>query len=182
MTKTQKSLRFEDEAYNGVLRLQKRGETFTAAVNRVLLVGISTLEAESQAKYNVTQNEVQTTPDESQSKYNDIHAERYIKRLEDENARLIAEHEKDREAIAEKDKQIAEALSKSHELALQSNYLARISQEGKSLPATTTGEEITVVMEDEEITQETTETPAKVETAAPVEQPKKRGFWARLWE
>ena len=175
MAKPQRSLRFEDEVQDGVSRFQKNGETFTAAVNRILLVGIRTLEAESQAKHDKAQFEAQTKPDEPQTNYNETQAERYIKFLEEENARLIAEHEADRAVIAE-------ALSKAQELALQSNYLARITHEGKSLPATTPGEEITVVMQGDETEQETTEAPAKVETAAPVEQPKKRGFWARLWE
>lgn len=177
--KPQKSIRFDKEANDGVLRVQLPNETFTAAVNRVLLAGVAAIERETQANPNESQfetrkgsNEPQTNPNESQAG-NDTTA-RYIHFLEDENARLVA-------SIAEKDKQIYEALTRAQELASQSNAVALAAQERKQIPATTTGEEITVVMDGEETTQEPTdEAPAQVET--PVEQPKKRGFWARLWE
>ena len=183
--KPQRSIRFEDEAYNGVLRVQLPNENFTATVNRVLLVGVNAIERETQAKPEEFKFEAQTKPDVTQAGYDGAMA-RYVQRLEDENARLIAEHEADRAAIAEKDKQLAQALSKSFELAEQANVLARISHE-KALPATTTGDEIAVVMDGEQIAQETTgeptqeqtdEAPAQVET--PVEQPKKPSLWERI--
>lgn len=179
--KPQRSIRFEDEAFNGVLRVKLPDENFTATVNRVLLVGVNAIERETQEKPDNTKNEAQTNPNESQTGYDGAIAQ-YIQRLEDENARLIAEHEADRAAIADKDKQLARALDKSLELAEQANVLARISHE-KSLPATTTGDEIAVVMDGEQIAQEPTdETPAQVNNAAPMEEPRKRSFWARLWE
>ena len=182
MGKVQKSVRFENEAVDGVIRVSEPGENFTTAVNRVLLVGIQFLENESQF---VTQ----TYPDVSQSNYSESQAERYIKRLEEDNARLIAEHEKDREAIAEKDKLIADTLSKTQELTAQSNHIALIAQELKRIPATTTGEEITVVMTGEEVTEEPTtepvdEEPVKDEPAEPAQveavEPEQRGFLATL--
>lgn len=184
--KPQRSIRFEDEAYNGVLRVRKQDETFTATVNRVLLVGIAAIEVETQAKHHVTQGETRSgysgthaKPSETQNE-NDATA-RYVRRLENENARLIAEHEADRAAIAEKDRQISEALTRTQDLAAQSNAVALAAQERKKIPAKATGGEI-VVMGGEEIAQETTdEAPAQVESAEPVEQPKKRGFWSRFW-
>ena len=182
MGKTQKSVRFENEAVDGVIRVSEPGENFTTAVNRVLLVGIQFLENESQF---VTQ----TYPDVSQSNYSESQAERYIKRLEEENARLVAEHEADRAAIAEKDKLIAETLSKAQELTAQSNHIALIAQELKQIPATTTGEEITVIMTGEETTEEATmetvdEEPMKDEPAEPAQveavEPEQRGIWATV--
>lgn len=170
VAKPQRSIRFDNEAYNGLLRVQLPNENFTATVNRVLIAGVDAIERELQQKPDEAQNETQTNPDEMQTGHDDP-LSRYIQRLEDENARLIAEHEADRAAIAEKDKQIAQALSKSFELTEQANVLARITHE-KTLPATTAGEEITVVMNDEETTQE---------PPAPVEEPKKNSFWSRLW-
>lgn len=179
--KPQRSIRFEDEAFNGVVRVQLPDETFTATVNRVLLVGVDAIERETQAKPSKAQFEAQTKPDETQEGYGA--AARYIQRLEDENARLVAEHEADRAAIAEKDRQLYEALNRAHELASQSNTIALAAQERKRIPATTTGEEITVVMDGEEIAQEAEdEAPAQADSGSPVEEPKKRSFWARFWE
>lgn len=183
--KPQRSIRFEDEAFNGVLRVQLPDETFTATVNRVLLVGVDAIESETQAKPDKTQFETQTSGNETQTKPSETQAAndttaRYIQHLEDENARLVAN-------IAEKDKQIFEALTRAHELASQSNAVALAAQERKQIPATTAGEEITVVMDGEEIAQETTdeptqettdEAPAQVET--PVEEPRKRSLWERI--
>lgn len=180
--KPQRSIRFDDEAYNGVLRVQLPDENFTATVNRVLIAGVGAIESETQAKREEAKSETQAGRDETQVGYDERDA-RYIKRLEEENARLIAEHEADRAAIAIKDKQIAEALTRAHDLASQSNAVALAAQERKQIPATTTGGEITVVMDGEPTAQETAhEAPAQAESAEPVEEPKKRGLWARLWE
>lgn len=183
--KPQRSVRFDNEAYDGVLRVRQPDENFTAAVNRVLLVGIKAIEGESQTKYGESQNEAQAGHGATQTKYSDG-LQLYIKRLEDENARLIAEHEADRAAIAGKDAEIAEALHRAHDLAEQSNYVALSAHESKRIPATTTGGEITVIT-GEEVTEETAdEEPAKseeqpVEEKPVEEQEERRGWFSRLF-
>lgn len=183
--KPQRSIRFDNEAYNGLLRVQLPNENFTATVNRVLLAGVDAIERELRQKPDEAQNEAQANPNETQTGHDDP-LTRYIKTLEEHNKYLIAEHEADRAAIAEKDKQIAQALNKSFELAEQANVLARITHE-KALPATTTGDEIAVVMDGEQIAQETTDKPTQEQTdeapeqvETPVEQPKKRSLWERI--
>lgn len=171
----QRSIRFDNEAYNGVLRVQLPGENFTDTINRVLLVGIDVIERELQRKPDEAKNEAQTNPDETQTNHSaaqDENTARYIQRLEDENARLLAEHEADRAVIAQ-------ALERAQELAAQSNHLAMMAQDVKQIPATTTGREITVVMD--EIAEEPTEE-QQAQDAEPVEKPRKRGLFSWLWE
>lgn len=175
VAKPQRSIRFDNEAYNGLLRVQLPDENFTATVNRVLLVGVDAIERESRKEPDEAQNEAQANPNESQTGHDDP-LSRYIQRLEDENARLMAEHEADRAAIAEKDKQIYEALARAQELASQSNAVALAAQDAKRIPATTAGEEITVVMNDEETTQEPTD---EEQAEKPVEEQDGRGWFAR---
>lgn len=128
--KVHKSLRLDKNLVERVERLKRDGESFSNAVERVLIVGCDSAE-------NVTRNEVaehaantgvpQGEHDESTRKY--------ITLLETENARLTAEHEADRAAIADKDEQIAAALSKAHDLAEQAHVLTGRAQELGALPS-----------------------------------------------
>lgn len=127
--KVHKSLRIDNDLIERVEKLKEENEALSNAICRVLYVGCETLEcstAESTAEHDVAQRE----HDESTRKL--------IERLEADIERLTAEHEADRAAIADKDKQIAAALEKAHELADQSHVLIGMTQEAKKLP---TGEE-----------------------------------------
>lgn len=177
VAKPQRSIRFDNEAYNGLMRVQLPNENFTATVNRVLLAGVDAIERELQQKPDEAQNEAQANPNEAQTGHDDP-LTRYIKTLEKHNDFLLAEHEADRAAIAEKDKQLARALDKALELAEQANVLARISQE-RTLPATT-ADEIAVVMDGEQIAQEPAQESTDEEQAEkPVEEQDGRGWFAR---
>lgn len=171
--KAHRSLRFDNDVLDGVMRLKEPDETFTHVVNRLLAVGIRATDSGTQAHAKKHESQHKSTQQNTETKHEEI-TERYLKYLEDENARLVAN-------IAEKDKQLAQALDKSLELAEQANVLARISQE-RTLPATT-ADEIAVVMDGEQIAQETTdETPVeKEQPAEPEKEPDNRGFWARLF-
>lgn len=177
--KPQRSLRFEQEAYDGIIRLKQPNETFTATVNRLLLVGIDKVEGEIQAKREARQGVAQEGHDETQTTH-DEGAARYVELLEAENARLIAEHEKDLERIARKDEQIAEALSRAHDLAAQSNHIAMLAHDVGRIPASTTAQEITVVTTDEN---DDTEDDTKGETQESAEPAKeeKRGWFSRMF-
>ena len=135
--KVHKSLRFDNDLVERVERLKREGEPFSNAVERVLGVGCDTLE-------NVARNEtvehagaraaIQAEHDENTQKIIDL--------LEKDNARLVAEHEADRAAIADKDKQIAAALAKAHDLAEQAHVLTGRAQEAGQLPASEEGGEV----------------------------------------
>lgn len=176
--KAHRSLRFDNDVLDDVMRLKEPDETFTHAVNRLLAVGIRATDSGTQA--HAEKHETQHKNTETEHEENTA---RYVKFLEEFNDRLIAEHEADRAVIAEKDKQIYEALTRAQELASQSNAVALAAQDAKRIPVTTAGEEITVVMDDEEIAQEPTEeTPVEEEQPAePEKEPDTRGFWARFF-
>lgn len=173
--KAHRSLRFDNDVLDGVMRLKEPDETFTHAVNRLLAVGIRATDSGTQEHA-----EKHETPHKGTETEHEEHTAQYVKFLEEFNARLVAEHEADRAIIAEKDKQLSKTLDKALELAEQANVLARISQE-KALPATT-ADEIAVVMDGEQIAQETAdETPVEEKAAEPEKEPDTRGFWARFF-
>lgn len=176
--KAHRSLRFDNDVLDGVMRLKEPDETFTHVVNRLLEVGIRATDSGTQAHA-----EKHETPHKDTETEHEEHTAQYVKFLEEFTDRLIAEHEADRAAIAEKDRQIYEALTRAQELASQSNAVALAAQDAKRIPVTTAGEEITVVMNDEEIAQEPTEeTPVEEEQPAePEKEPDTRGFWARFF-
>ena len=121
--KVHKSLRFESSLVARVELLRQPDENFKDAVNRILEVGARVLE-------NGTQTETAAYAEakaKAQAEYDEKN-EKIISLLEAENARLLADHEADRAAIAEKDRQIAAALEKAHDLADQSHVLIGMTQ------------------------------------------------------
>lgn len=127
--KVHKSLRIESDLIERVEKQREQDEPLSNAICRVLLVGCETLEGvtrEDKAAHAVAQERAQAEYDEKN--------EKIITLLENENARLITEHENDLRRIEEKDKQLAAALEKAHELADQSHVLIGMSQETKRLP------------------------------------------------
>ena len=128
--KVHKSLRLEKDLIERVSALRGDGEALSNAMERIMAVGCETLErgtGESTAEHAVAQPVAQPEHDEITA--------RLIGTLEAENARLTAEHEADKAAIAEKDAQIAAALEKAHELAEQAHVLVGMAQKAEALPA-----------------------------------------------
>lgn len=153
--KVHKSIRFDYALYERVENLRLPDENFTDAINRILEAGVCALDsarkldtnglyentanAEAHAK---AQSELQVEHDENTKKI--------ITMLEEENARLIAEHEADRVALADKDALIAEALHKAHELTENSQVLVGISHEAKRIEAG--GDVVEIVPSDRPLT------------------------------
>ena len=124
--KVHKSLRIDKSLVERIERLERDGEPFSSAIERVLIVGCDFLERgtnEPQQEHGVAQAE------------HDENTARLIATLEREAERLRAEHEADRAAMAEKDEQIARALEKAHELAEQAHVLIGMGQKAEALPA-----------------------------------------------
>ena len=135
--KVHKTLRLDEGLVNRITSLGKEGEAFSNTVNRVLAVGCDTLE-------NVTRS-VDLEHAEMMAEHraeHDENTQKIIDLLEKENARLAADHEADRKAMAEKDKQLAAALEKAHELADQAHVLLGMTQESKNLPSSDEGGEV----------------------------------------
>ena len=127
--KVHKSLRLDDSLVKRVEALRNDNEPLSNAMARVMGVGCDTLE-------NVARNEA-VMNSEAMAAYkaeHDENTQKIIALLETENARLAAEHEADRKAIAEKDEQIAAALAKAHDLAEQAHVLTGRAQEAGQLP------------------------------------------------
>lgn len=150
--KVHKSIRFDYALFERVESLRLPDENFTEAINRILEAGVCALDSArnqdtsgiytNTGAYAKTQYEVQAEHDEQ--------TEKIIAMLEKENARLIAEHEADRAALAEKDALIAEALHKAHELTENSQVLVGISHEAKRIEAG--GEVVEIVPNDRPLT------------------------------
>lgn len=127
--KVHKTLRLDESLVERLEALRKEGEAFSLTTNRVLAVGCDTLE-------NVARNiEVEHADMMAGARAeHDESTQKLISLLEAENARLVAEHEADRAAMAEKDEQIAAALAKAHDLAEQAHVLTGRAQEAGRLP------------------------------------------------
>ena len=127
--KVHKSLRLDDSLVKRVEALRNDNEPLSNAMCRVMAVGCDTLE-------NVARQEHVTNADAmaAHKAEHDENTKKIIALLETENARLVAEHEADRAAIAEKDDQIAAALAKAHDLAEQAHVLTGRAQEAGQLP------------------------------------------------
>ena len=134
--KVHKSLRLDNDLVERVERLRNEDEPFSNAMERVLIVGCDSLErGTDDGTENTPENGVaQAEHDESTRKL--------IERLEADIARLEAEHEADRAAIADKDEQLARALAKAHDLAEQAHVLTGRAQEAKQLPKADEGGEV----------------------------------------
>jgi len=139
--KVHKSLRLDNDLVKRVEALRNENEPLSNAMCRVMAVGCDTLE-------NVARQEhVRNAEAMAEHKAeHDENTQKIITLLEAENARLVAEHEADRAAIAEKDEQIAAALAKAHDLAEQAHVLTGRAQEAGQLPkpADDGGEIVTV--------------------------------------
>ena len=134
--KVHKSLRLESDLVERVESLKQEDEPFSNALCRVLAVGCETLERS-------TDYEGENTPKGSVLQVeHDESTRKLIERLEADIARLEAEHEADRAAIADKDKQLAAALTKAHDLAEQAHVLTGRAQEVKQLPKADEGGEV----------------------------------------
>lgn len=130
--KVHKTLRLEPELVSRCEALRKDGEPISTAMARIIGVGCITLECAtngSTGEHDVAQPE----HDVAQVEHSED-AQRLIDALEAENARLRAEHEADRAAIAEKDAKIAAALDKAHELAEQAHILVAQANAPEALP------------------------------------------------
>lgn len=135
--KVHKSLRLDNDLVERVERLKQDGEPFSNAICRVLAVGCDSLE-------NVARNEAVEHAD-ARAEHKAEHDEstrKLITLLEADNARLVAEHENDLRRIEEKDRQLAAALSKAHDLAEQAHVLTGRAQEAKKLPTANDGGEV----------------------------------------
>lgn len=124
--KVHKTLRLDNDLVERVNALKNDSETLSNAMCRVIAVGCETLERGTDENTVVAQNVAQSDHDES--------TQRIIDLLAEDNARLTAEHEADRKAIAEKDEQIAAALAKAHDLAEQAHVLMGMAQKAEALP------------------------------------------------
>ena len=153
--KVHKSLRFESALVDRVERLRQPGENFTNAVNRILEVGARVLENGTQTE---TAAHVEAQA-KAQAEYDEKN-EKIISLLEAENARLLADHEADRAAIAEKDRQLAEAMERAHALAEKAHDLA---DQSHVLIGMTQAKQITDGGEVLDVTQ--------------ANEPEKGGFW-----
>lgn len=175
--KAHRSLRFDNDVLDDVMRLKEPDETFTHVVNRLLAVGIRATDSGTQAHAEKHETQHKSTQQNTETEHGE-HTAQYLEYLEKLNERLLSDIERYRADIAVKDKQIAQALERAQELAAQSNALALTAWESKRVPETT-GDEITVVMNGEEIAQEPIdETPVEKEQPA---EPEKRGFWSRFF-
>lgn len=128
--KVHKSLRLDNDLVERVNGLREDGETLTNAMARVMAVGCDALERgthENTVEHGCSTDVAQPEHDENTALL--------IETLRAENARLTAEHEADKAAIADKDEQIARALDKAHELAEQAHVLVGMAQRTEALPA-----------------------------------------------
>ncbi len=131
--KVHRSLRIESDLAERIERLRKDNETITHAMSRVMAVGCDTLEGIAQETRLETASE--------RLKHNAT-TEKLITMLEDDKKRLIAEVDGYKEIVAEKDKQIAAALAKAHDLTEQAHVLTGAAQVTGKLPSADDGGEI----------------------------------------
>ena len=120
MAKVHKSVRIDEEIYTRMEEQRSKGETDAALINRVLSAGCSSLEAGE---------EKQTTHDAELTIMRE-----YVDTLKDTNAELADRVRNYERRIEEKDRQLAEAMAKAHELADQAHVLLGRNQEIKALP------------------------------------------------
>ena len=142
-----KSLRIESSVMKRIENLTAEGESTSKAVNRVLAAGCDVLESntgcntESNTNVGVftrANTEANTGEHASTNGAQMEHGastQRLIEYLEREIERLEAEHEADREAIIQKDEQIAQALEKAQELTEQAHVLMGMQTKTEILPA-----------------------------------------------
>ena len=138
--KVHKSLRLDNGLVERVESLKREDEPFSNAVERVLTVGCDALERGTVC--NTKEHGENTPKDGVPQLEHDESTQKLIDRLEADIARLEAEHEADRAAIADKDAQIAAALTKAHDLAEQAHVLTGRAQEVKQLPKADEGGEV----------------------------------------
>ena len=166
--KVHKTLRLEESLVNRIEAQRKEGEAFSLAVNRVLAVGCDTLEGVTR-NIDIEHAELMAEHAAGHKAGHDENTQKLIEHMEREIKRLTAEHEADRAAIAEKDRQIADALEKAHELTDQAHTLLGMNSEVRVFPAN--------VNKDEETTSTTSNT-GTTSDAQP--QPEKKSWW-REW-
>lgn len=162
--KVHKSLRLEESLVERIEAQRKEGEAFSLAVNRVLAVGCDTLEGVAR---NIEIEHADMMAEHAEGR--DKNTQKLIEHMEREIKRLTAEHEADRAAIAEKDRQIADALKKAHELTDQAHTLLGMNSEVRVFPANVNKDE------------ETTSTASNTGTTSDAQpQPEKKSWW-REW-
>ena len=118
MARAQKSLRVDGNLYERIRSLKEPGETEAELLNRIIAVGCDAVENEEYgADY--------------------VEAAFMNERLEALQARhdeLLARHEEDKRALAEKDRQLAKVLDRTLELIEQSHVLVRMVAQGEEQP------------------------------------------------
>ena len=127
--KVHKSLRLDKDLVDRIDALRDGDENLSNAMARVMAAGCETLERGtvcSTAEHAESTGVAQPEHGESTALL--------IETLRAENARLAAEHEADRAALADKDEQIARALDKAHDLAEQAHVLMGMAQKTEALP------------------------------------------------
>lgn len=134
--KIHKSLRLDSDLVERVKALRIGDEPLSNAMCRVMAVGCDTLEG---VALDTTIYHARNTPE------SDIYTAKLINHLEGENERLLKQLEESTSRIAEKDKQLAAALMKAHDLAEQAHILMGRSQETGHSTATDDNSEIVTV-------------------------------------
>ena len=137
--KVHKTLRLDESLVKRIEGQRKEGEAFSLTVNRVLAVGCDTMEGVTR-NINIEHADLMA----ERTTEHDKNTQKVISLLEAENARLLAEHEADRAAIADKDAQLATALAKAHDLAEQAHVLTGAAQVAGKLPSANDGEIVDV--------------------------------------
>ena len=133
--KVHKSLRIDKELVDRMERLRDNDEPLTHTMNRVMSVGCDTLEGIAQ--------ESRLEHASARLKH-DATTEKLITMLEEDKKRLITEVDEYKEIVTDKDRQIAAALEKAHELADQSHVLLGMTQKANELPNTEGGDVLDV--------------------------------------
>lgn len=160
--KVHKSFRIDVDLVKRIDALTLDGESQAAVMGRVITAGCDALEG-------VEHDRAQQEPDEG--------AARLLETLERENARLMAEHEADRAAIAEKDRLLAAALEKAHEQADKAFELAEQAQN-----LTEQAHVLTGMQSDVKVIPAATATDGKPDEIASDEQPQQtKKSWWRDW-
>lgn len=167
------SLRIDNDLMERVKSQKLATENNTDVFSRVLVVGCNVLESTTDGAQNDAdgaQRSTRATAGVQGEAQNGAQGDTLlIGVLQAEIARLEAEHEADRKAIAAKDEQIARALEKAHALAEQAHILMQMNTRVDALPAAE-------IVADDEHEQEQEQV---IEQEQQQEQP--RGFFARLF-
>lgn len=155
-----KSIRLDNSLVERLESLKEDSESLSETIRRALVVGCDVLQGGTDVPQRSTVLQGGTDVPQNGAQGITHDGAKLIEHLEHEIARLEAEHDADRAAIAQKDEQLARALEKAHELAGQAHVLMGMTQRADALP---------------------TPTAQDAEGEQQIEPKPKKGFWRELF-